>query len=291
MVCAKQKIMEVRWAASERQRDFERKNDVTRISINSRKETDMEEKTWSDKDLAKLEQNLRRPMNELISIFKGKFTSQEINAEKSKLIELQSRKTKMGSPQKYTPEIIEDMYRNRHKTAKQFLMDRPDYAEKFSYLGFQYIYYSVRQEIAGTDTGFSQDRKALLDRLVFADTGKHIEWKTATVRAKARNSKNKENSDTIQSAPLEVCKSVSEELNKESEIAKDDPKNEKVASIENTCVKPDSSKIEDGRQLIGIIQGDNILISSRSRDYINGAFEVYTRFGFRNLKKVNISLN
>lgn len=158
----KQAIYETRWQHAEIQRSVEHKMDITKIDLNKGVHKMTKLKPWSLEDVCTLSSNRFRPMNELLMIFKNKYTAEEIEARRDSMraiMKNQAPTRSVGTKIKMTDAIFKFIYEHRAKTVSEFKAlyeDQSAMKEMISANTASWYICAIRAEIRGIRTAIPQ---------------------------------------------------------------------------------------------------------------------------------------
>lgn len=158
----KQAIYETRWRHAEIQRKVEHKMDITKIDLNKGVHKMTKLKPWSLEDVCTLSSNRFRPMNELLMIFKNKYTAEEIEARRDSMRAIMKNQapTKSGATKtKMTDAIFKFIYEHREIPIPEFkalYAAQPTMSNVVSINTASWYVSAIRAEIRGVETPLPQ---------------------------------------------------------------------------------------------------------------------------------------
>lgn len=293
MLNKKQSIYETRWFHSEMQKNVEKKLNQTIIDLNKGEKNMICATQWSLDDLNKLTSNRFKTIQELEVLFEHKFTSEELQEKKSKVISLfkdekATSSSKGGKSCSLTDADFRILYEDRNLKTKDFKRKHPEILDRIKL--FTLIWYRgcIRAELKGIQTCLSAHFYNLLRCWHSLSLGVDVPKRGsagiyANVASRKKVQKNSVKNATYKKQGTNfVAVSESDQSNADSEtkeiisVSKVEPMKEPEVAY-----KPDQEKY-------GLFIGNELKLTGDSLAHIEGAEMVYKQLGFSAVQRVKI---
>lgn len=263
----KQAIYETRWHHAEIQRKMEHKMDVTKIDLNKGVHKMTKLKPWSLEDVCTLSSNRFRPMNELLMIFKNKYTAEEIEARRDSMRAIMKNQapTKSGNTKtKMTDAIFKFIYEHREIPIPEFkslFKTQSTMKEVVSINTASWYVSAIRTEIRGVETPLPQYYYELL-RFLYDSTHETSMPERGSAGSRKGNKHKNEDKKKAPAAKLQVPDVTVNTILKE--------RNEE---LKDRCLDNESSEVEEKKEPIN---PEDIKVSIDEKDY----FSEKAKFGY-----------
>lgn len=290
----KQAVYETRWWHTERQNNCEKRFNQVIIKLN-RKGKIMAEHKWSLEDLNKLASNRFRPVNELMEIFKHRYTESELVGQKAKANALYNEfsrmKIKKGSAPKFSDEEFQVLYECRNYKKTAFIREHQDFLGKASAATINWYLDAIRAELRGVQTALPQRFYNLIrywHDLTSAEP--LIERGSKKVRADVKRwNKKKTIEEKAPEPSIPPAVSFAEKNTPIPEKNLDETKIEDSDWKPNTSCKMDPNfSWKDAQEKVGLVLGKELKLVCDNEAHIEGAEMVYRQMGLTEIKRVRI---